>query len=1115
MATSFSDSVNGSSNTQGVARSRLLTNSNDLREALITRNLYTPDDEYSVSNPTTESKIVDAVNTIVNTVKPFKAFDLRDTVLGRIVTTPTPLTEIGLAMLGVQLAYNASSHISQQTLPVIKVSNLFDGDTDTKLFTKNVDYRVTTKEEPGTFANYIDRLRFWYPKVESPFDDEPRNSDYINNTGTGQLSILFKLLNRNVYKPSNEPGKETNIYHTKSKDIKPELTSPEKILGGKDKKIGTGEDDKKYFNFDNVKFYPYLATTIIGGFKPDARSIKGANTNMINSVVDSTDEYGENIGDFGRTMTDNSLTEYTWSENAQNDWIGDNPVNDRQIKLVWGRSKISEETNAASQKYRGSFGDANSKDMVDIAKVETASLENNFGVRTGLLDYTKNLINATEGGIGDLTRKVFLNNKKLIGFNGSALWKANNSKYAQKSETAGKTGVRQHSVLDQYDRFAKAVRFLGNEHYDGNPNSVIYDSVMPRIHPTLESTGDKKNYINNKNLMFSIENLAVGVFANDSKDGYAIMDDEKGTPVPLCEVGPFNGRVMWFPPYALNIQETATARFEQTMLVGRNEPIYTYMNSDRGGTLTFTLLVDYPEQLRKYRGTDQNRKIAEFFAFGDENYTTPPPRKKKDDEFVEPLVYPEPQFLPKTEIAFSFPNDEPKVGSENTIFDKMYNGMAYEILEDCKTKNGDKTFGINSNIYVINGLTPLSPPVSGKTLQWGSTVDQYSNAALEDQVGLTTLNNTLKDYFSDEDKRGYYEVLVWGGASRLYTEQDPNDPEKGADYNLKLGNRRGLATKKLVEERLKAVFGNAIANKITVRLNDEYRGTDLQGKTVIGSQGDTLAGPETGTAAAIPEEDTKRARFGKILIRRNNKEYVPTNVKKKTNPTPEETRDLLFTKDDTENLCVFEKKTINTGLESGPEVIGNNHYQPVFHSQTPEDFHKRLTFLHQCLRQGAAKRYSTVQEGGEYRARNSVFGRQPFCVLRIGDFFYTKIIIESLNVDYTDAPWDMNPEGFGMQPMMANITLNIKIIGGQSLKGPVDALQNAVSYNYYANSTYSNREFYTKPNDEADNQEAYMKGVLGTKVKTMKDEYKAKTENEGVAAAMNAAKALTNLTGII
>ena len=48
--------------------------------------------------------------------------------------------------------------------------------------------------------------------------------------------------------------------------------------------------------------------------------------------------------------------------------------------------------------------------------------------------------------------------------------------------------------------------------------------------------------------------------------------------------------------------------------------------------------------------------------------------------------------------------------------------------------------------------------------------------------------------------------------------------------------------------------------------------------------------------------------------------------------------------------------------------------------------------------------------------------------------------------------WDLNPEGIGVQPMFAKVNLGITILGGQSLSGPISRLQNAVSFNYYANT---------------------------------------------------------------
>ena len=48
--------------------------------------------------------------------------------------------------------------------------------------------------------------------------------------------------------------------------------------------------------------------------------------------------------------------------------------------------------------------------------------------------------------------------------------------------------------------------------------------------------------------------------------------------------------------------------------------------------------------------------------------------------------------------------------------------------------------------------------------------------------------------------------------------------------------------------------------------------------------------------------------------------------------------------------------------------------------------------------------------------------------------------------------FDLNPEGIGVQPMYAKISMAITILGGQSLEGPINRLQNAVSFNYYSNT---------------------------------------------------------------
>ena len=133
------------------------------------------------------------------------------------------------------------------------------------------------------------------------------------------------------------------------------------------------------------------------------------------------------------------------------------------------------------------------------------------------------------------------------------------------------------------------------------------------------------------------------------------------------------------------------------------------------------------------------------------------------------------------------------------------------------------------------------------------------------------------------------------------------------------------------------------------------------------------------------------------------------------------------------------------------------NFHPAFHSITPEGLNSRLTFLNQCMRPGST--IPTVTDSGTgdqsllYNdVTNSVFGAPPVCVLRIGDFYHTKIVIDSLSIKYDDGKFDLNPEGIGVQPMIANVTLGFSFIGGHGLKEPIAKLQNALSFNYYANT---------------------------------------------------------------
>ena len=132
------------------------------------------------------------------------------------------------------------------------------------------------------------------------------------------------------------------------------------------------------------------------------------------------------------------------------------------------------------------------------------------------------------------------------------------------------------------------------------------------------------------------------------------------------------------------------------------------------------------------------------------------------------------------------------------------------------------------------------------------------------------------------------------------------------------------------------------------------------------------------------------------------------------------------------------------------------YFDPAFHSMTPEGFSARLNFLNQCMRAGNTV---TASDGIHAKSANNLaFGRPPFCVLRLGDWYNQMIVIDNISISYDPLVWDLNEEGIGVIPLIANVSMSFKFIGGGDLGGPVRRLQNAMSFNYYANGRlYDNR----------------------------------------------------------
>jgi hypothetical protein len=159
------------------------------------------------------------------------------------------------------------------------------------------------------------------------------------------------------------------------------------------------------------------------------------------------------------------------------------------------------------------------------------------------------------------------------------------------------------------------------------------------------------------------------------------------------------------------------------------------------------------------------------------------------------------------------------------------------------------------------------------------------------------------------------------------------------------------------------------------------------------------------------------------------------------------------------------------------------YFHPAFHAITPEGLNSRLTFLNQCTRPGST--IPVINDRGQEvinDAENTSFGAPPVCVLRIGDFYNTKILINSISLNYENL--DINPEGIGIQPMIASVTINFDFIGGSGLKEPINQLQNALSFNYYANTEmYDERAEATEDTSVIDNK-LYAQIEENQKVKT-------------------------------
>lgn len=283
--------------------------------------------------------------------------------------------------------------------------------------------------------------------------------------------------------------------------------------------------------------------------------------------------------------------------------------------------------------------------------------------------------------------------------------------------------------------------------------------------------------------------------------------------------------------------------------------------------------------------------------------------------------------------------------------------------------------------------------------------------------------------------------------SNLFEIKNPSDGNFELDAN---GN---LNTNNIVKIR----FSPTRIGRYNGQINIKASGT-------TGSEAKSITFIIIATAIANKEEEKKKKEAAQATSWRLYNDDIIKSGKFAGIQTRKRDNESNFLRYDQE-YYFFKKLEVADPITYENLVQKLQYFDPTFHSMTPEGFNGRLTFLQQCMRQGdtVTKLDHVKAEGSDkvVTAKNLAFGRPPFCILRIGDFYNQTIIIENLSINYDfdgGVKWDLNSEGIGVQPLLAQVQLNIKLIGGGDMSGPIRRLQNAMSFNYYANtSLYDNR----------------------------------------------------------
>jgi hypothetical protein len=964
-------------------------------------------------------------------------FDFRASIAGRTLTglglaNDTRLGVIGGQQLALALANNAAFNVQQDILGGLNTQdNLLALIQGGPLPGLRPNYKITVPQSDlGRVFDYASSvLGFTLPRSfvsddgsiflsESDSANIERANALILNTGKGQVEALIS----NVFASVNGTTEYDNPNNTPFRSGY--------VPGYRNNRGDNAINANLYafYNSDGETIYNFLTNNdvipeISYNRSEMIKSYGFVSPNVTNTL--SSDIKNLNLGYENRSV---SNVGFTWTSDRGDDvntaYYRDNTT-ERAVTLGAIILPEDEEFNPKKSLLTKTQKLFKSKGMMTIVSSK------------GTMDKTSSQLETTNGG-GISKGSAVLRGDR---FSADGLFDG------QKSN-AVETYCRSWTTLDRYDQVQKLVRSRGLYEGDEVPyrvqtnGSILDDNGFVKIGPynsARSGVEDPKKY------MLSIENMA--------------WSDDIGN-LPPYEVGPGDlitgkkGRIMWFPPYDIQINETSAVNWEKNDFIGRGESIYTYNNTERSGTLSFKIIVDHPTYVNsfgKQTSSPDDNYVASFFAgcldanpaFTERLTVTELSEVSSRRVTENQSKTLEPQTPPDT-FSIYFPNDSPSLETiinglnVDGVLRKYESGLFSGTTPIFYTLNPTGlALGIGS---YVGGVTSDTPWNDLSNFGLNGKQKQSFKVGLQEFSGLTDSGfmPALKTYL--ETQCPYCKITVTSFAS----------PHGNLASNQELAKQRTETVVKYLRKNLGL---------------DQNRIVSGENKAIQATQTDCNPAP---TDVNRSSEACKKDRRTKIEFTYD--EELAT-ADPQNGPTPVEvaventTVNTKITNRFYNETNWFEKltQTDKFVFDTFREKI--KYFHPAFHSTTPEGLNSRLTFLNQCTRQG-----STSELQG---ANNLAFGRAPVCILRVGDFYNTKIVIDNLSIDYEPLVWDLNPEGIGVQPMIANVTLSFKFLGGSSLAGPINRLQNALSFNYYANThVYDVRADYIKDNALVDGQKS-------------------------------------------